>query len=157
MTNREYTALVEKGIFPEDPFVPIDAPFTNTNGTIENLVLEKFASAALIKSTAGALRANHWHRTDWHYAYILQGEIIYFWRPEGSKERPQQRLFKPAEMFFTPPRVEHAMFFPCETTFLTFAKNTRDHEHHEEDLVRVNMIGPPRSIYDLRSFSFPGT
>jgi hypothetical protein len=43
-------------------------------------------------------------------------------------------------MFFTPPLVEHAMFFPEPTTFITFAKNVRDHEHHEDDVVRVKLV-----------------
>jgi hypothetical protein len=43
-------------------------------------------------------------------------------------------------MFFTPPLVEHAMFFPIDTVFLTFAKNVRDTEHHESDVVRIPII-----------------
>ena len=43
-------------------------------------------------------------------------------------------------MFFNPPLVEHAMFFPVKTIFLTFAKNVREHDNHEKDLVRIELI-----------------
>ena len=57
-------------------------------------------------------------------------------------------------MFFTPPMVEHAMFFPVESTFITFAKNRRDHENHESDLVRVKLadviFNKEKKQYQLR-------
>lgn len=140
MTNREYTALVDKGQFPEDPYVPLDEPFVNTNGAIQNLLLERFTSAAVIRSRAGAIRANHYHKTDWHYAYVVSGAIRYYWRPVGSKEQPKSKVFTAGQMFFSPPLVEHAMAFLDDTVFLTFAKNIRDTAHHEEDVVRVPLI-----------------
>jgi hypothetical protein len=48
--------------------------------------------------------------------------------------------FPAGTMFFTPPLVEHAMVFPEQTSFITFAKNVRDHEHHEADLVRIKLV-----------------
>jgi hypothetical protein len=50
--------------------------------------------------------------------------------------------------------VEHAMFFPVESTFITFAKNRRDHENHESDLVRVKLadviFNKEKKQYQLR-------
>lgn len=140
ITNKQYTSLVDHGQYPEDPGVPIDSHFENENGKISNLVLEKFSSAAIIQSVQGAIRANHFHKTDWHYTYILSGAVSYWWRPTGSKDRPKSRLFERGQMFFTPPLVDHAMYFPIESTIITFAKNLRDHDHHEEDVVRVPLI-----------------
>jgi dTDP-4-dehydrorhamnose 3,5-epimerase-like enzyme len=144
LTNREFSALVDKGTFPEQVAVPIDAPFVNANGEIHNLLLERFTSVALIRSNPGAIRANHFHKTDWHYSYVQSGEVWYYWRPVGSKERPRHQVFPAGTMFFTPPLVEHAMFFPVDTTFLTFAKNIRDTAHHEEDVVRIPIIAAAR-------------
>lgn len=140
LSNREFSALVDRGDFPDQVEVPLDAPFINENGIIQNLLLERFTSAAIITSVAGAVRANHYHKTDWHYAYVVSGAIDYFWRAVGSKEQPTKRRFGPQTMFFTPPMVEHAMFFPEPTAFITFARNVRDTEHHEADLVRVKLI-----------------
>lgn len=140
LSNREFSAQVEAGRFPEQVAVPLDAPFVNQNGTIQNLLLERFTSAAIITSVAGAVRANHWHKTDWHYSYVVSGAVEYYSRPVGSNAPPKHERFEAGQMFFTPPNVEHAMFFPVDTTFLTFAKNIRDEKHHEEDVVRVKLI-----------------
>lgn len=144
LSNREFSALVDKGSYPDQVAVPIDAPFVNQNGEIFNLLLERFTSVALIRSVAGAVRANHYHKTDWHYSYVQAGVVWYYWRPIGSKDRPKHEKFPAGTMFFTPPMLEHAMFFPEETTILTFAKNIRDTEHHESDVVRVPLIEASR-------------
>ena len=159
LSNREFSALVDKGTFPDQVAVPLDEAFVNANGEIQNLVLERFTSAALIKSVAGSVRANHYHKTDWHYSYVLNGAVWYYWRPVGSQEQPQHQVFGPGTMFFTPPLVEHAMVFPEQTDFLTFAKNVRDHEHHEADLVRVNLVGVARDANAKGGWkvSFPTT
>jgi hypothetical protein len=157
LSNREFSALVDSGRFPEQVAVPLDAPFVNDNGTIQNLLLERFTSAALITSVKGAVRANHYHKTDWHYSYVVSGAVEYFVRPVGSRDRPSQTRFPAGSMFFTPPLVEHAMFFPEPTTFITFAKNVRDHAHHEEDVVRVKLVEAraDSSAPGGYSFTFP--
>ena len=140
LSNREFSALVDQAKFPEQVAVPLDAPFVNVNGEIQNLLLERFTSVALIRSVAGAVRANHYHKTDWHYSYVLSGCVWYYWRQAGSGDQPRHENFAAGTMFFTPPMVEHAMVFPEETSFLTFARNIRDNEHHEADLVRVPLV-----------------
>ena len=72
-------------------------------------------SAVLIKSTAGSLRANHYHKTDWHYCYILSGSIEYFHRITGSTQDPNMILVKSGQMVFTPPMIDHAMLYTKET------------------------------------------
>lgn len=142
MTNDEYTQAVDEGRWPEDCAVPLDDPFVNANGKIQNLVLKPMNSATAITSVKGAVRANHWHKTDWHYSYVASGRILYFERPVGSTEIPEPRSFGPGEMFFTPPNREHAMLFAEDTVFITFARNVRSHEKHEEDVVRMPFITP---------------
>jgi uncharacterized RmlC-like cupin family protein len=144
LSNRDFSSLVNAGQYPDQVEVPLDEPFVNANGKIQNLLLEKFTSAALISSVAGALRANHFHKTDWHYSYVVDGEVWYYWRPVGTNAPPSHARFRAGEMFFTPPLVEHAMFFPEKTVFLTFARNVRDHEHHESDVVRVELVTASR-------------
>ena len=117
-----------------------EEPFVDERGIIQPIVDVDLKSAVLITSKKGSIRANHYHKTDWHYAYILQGKIDYFWRKIGDKEKTHSETFSKNQMFFTPPLVEHAMFFPVETIFITFAKNRRDHDNHESDLVRVQLI-----------------
>lgn len=140
LSNREFSKQVDELRYPEQVIVPLDPPFVNGNGEIQNILLERFTSAAVIRSVPGAIRANHYHKTDWHYSYLVSGEIWYFWRPLGAKSRPEAVRVKAGQMFFTPPLVEHAMVFPTESVFLTLAKNIRDTAHHEEDVIRVPLV-----------------
>lgn len=140
--NQKYTKAVDGGEYPTDPAVPIDPGFSDERGEICNLLLTPITSVAEIVSKKGSVRANHLHRTDWHYAYVVKGEVFYFERPPGSAEVPAPRRFGPGEMFFTPPGVEHAMLFSEDSTIMTFAKNVRTHDNHEADLERVVFVTP---------------
>lgn len=141
-TNDTYTAKVESGNWPKDCSVPLDEAFKDARGIIQNLILRPCTSVAVIHSSACTLRANHYHKTDWHYAYVISGKVLYFERPVGFTEVPDPRCFRPGEMFFTPPMTEHCMAFPIETVIVTMAKNIRSHENHEFDLVRVDFVKP---------------
>jgi dTDP-4-dehydrorhamnose 3,5-epimerase-like enzyme len=140
MTPDEYTQAVDDGNYPKDPVVPMETPFVDERGVIQNLLLKPMTSAAMIVSKKGSVRANHLHRTDWHYAYVVSGEILYFERDIGSTEIPEPMKFTAGQMFFTPPMREHAMLFSQDTVFLTLAKNVRSHENHEADLERVSFV-----------------
>jgi quercetin dioxygenase-like cupin family protein len=138
--NQLFADKVAKGHFPEAPIVPLDDIFKDTRGTINNLLLSPVTSIARISSKKGTVRANHYHLTDWHYAFVESGEIYYFEREVGSQIVPDPQPMRAGMMFFTPPNVEHAMLFTQDTIFFTFAKNIRSHVSHESDLVRVSFI-----------------
>jgi quercetin dioxygenase-like cupin family protein len=140
--NDSYTSAVDRGAWPEDPRVPLDPPFVNASGFIQNLVLKPVSSVASIGSIKGSVRSNHYHRTDFHYIYVASGSLAYVERPVGSLEIPTPVIFRKGDMFFTPPMKEHATVFLEDTIIITMAKNVRSHEEHEADLVRVAFITP---------------
>jgi uncharacterized RmlC-like cupin family protein len=88
------------------------------------------------------VRANHYHQTDWHFCYVLSGEIEYYHRPHGSAKRPEKVVIEEGQMFFTPPLVDHAMVFPKDTIFLTWGRNSREQEVYEADVRRIAPINP---------------
>ena len=130
----------EKASWPQDPLVPLEKPYVDARGAIQPLVDEMMKSAVMIESKQGSLRANHYHKTDWHYCYVVAGAIEYYHRPTGSTEDPECLIVKAGEMVFTPPMVDHGMKFPEDTTFLTLSRNPRDQQSYEADVVRVNML-----------------
>lgn len=130
----------EKASWPKDPLVSLEKPFVDARGAIQPLVDEMMKSAVMIDSKKGSLRANHYHRTDWHYCYVVAGTIEYYHRPTGSTEDPECLIVKAGEMVFTPPMVDHGMKFPEDTTFLTLSRNPRDQASYEADVVRVDML-----------------
>jgi quercetin dioxygenase-like cupin family protein len=130
----------ETASWPKDPLVPLEKPFVDARGAIQPLVDEMMKSAVMIESKKGSLRANHYHKTDWHYCYVVAGTIEYYHRPTGSTEDPECLIVKTGEMVFTPPMVDHGMKFPEDTRFLTLSRNPRDQKSYEADVVRVDML-----------------
>ena len=132
----------ESAAWPKQARVPLEAPFIDARGAIQPLVEADMKSALLISSAAGTVRANHYHKSDWHYCYVVSGAIEYFHRTVGSTAPPQREIFRAGELFFTPPLVEHAMRFSEDTVFLTLSRNARDQAAYEDDLVRVQLVDP---------------
>ena len=120
--------------------MPLESPFADERGQIQPLVDATMESCVLITSKKGTVRANHFHRTDWHYCYVLSGSIEYYHRPHGSAEPPEKVMIKAGQLFFTPPMVEHAMVFPEDTVFLTLGRNSRRQEVYEADVRRVTLV-----------------
>lgn len=137
MKNKEYTDSVDVGKFPETPIVPLDSPFIDDRGTIQNLLNTPIHGAAIITSKKGAVRSNHWHRTDWHYLYLISGSMMYYERHVfSSASMSGPYLVKAGQMVFTPPNIIHKTEFLEETVLLSFSKRNRDHASHEADVVR---------------------
>ena len=132
----------EKASWPKQPKVPLEKPFTDIRGVLQPLVDEMMKSAVMIESKKGTLRANHYHKTDWHYCYVISGTMEYFHRPTGSDKEPERLLVRAGEMVFTPPMVDHAMKFPEDTVFLTLSRNPRNQLAYESDVVRVEVVDP---------------
>ena len=73
----------EKASWPKEPLVSLEKPFVDSRGAIQPLVDKMMKSAVMIESKKDSLRANHYHKTDWHYCYVVSGTIEYYHRPTG--------------------------------------------------------------------------
>ena len=125
------------------PIVSFTETFSDDRGSILSLLsFEKpsIGSVVLIDSKKGSIRANHYHKTDWHYCYVVSGSIDYYARDVNSTSPPVLTHIKKGQLFYTPPMLEHAMCFPEDTVFLTYGGGTRKQEEYEADLVRVQLI-----------------
>jgi len=131
-------ALREK--FLNNPVVKLESPFVDERGAIYPIVDETMESCVIITSKKGCVRANHYHKTDWHYCYVVEGQIEYHWRPVGDAAAPRVITIGEGECFFTPPMVEHAMLFNQDTKFLTLGRNPRDQKSYEADVERINLL-----------------
>ena len=120
--------------------VDLAEPFADARGSIQPLVAGDFKAAQLITSKAGTVRANHYHKDDSHYMYIVSGEFDYYFRPTGSVEEPECLRVKAGEMVYTPPMYDHAVKFVEDTTFINFASCDRDQSTYEDDIVRIELI-----------------
>lgn len=126
--------------WPKGIVVPLEPPFVDSRGRIQPLLDTMFRSAVLIESKKGAVRANHYHKTDWHYCYMVSGRMEYFERKTGSADKPKKLVVEPGQMVFTGPMMDHAMRFLEDTVWLTLSRNPRDQASYEADVVRVPLI-----------------
>jgi len=120
--------------------MPIRAAFVDARGAIRNLVDAPFTSAAVITSVAGAVRGNHYHKTDYHYCWLQSGRMLYYQRPAGSTRKPTRTVITAGQLFYTPPNYEHAMQFTKASVMFVFARNDRHMADYESDTVRVAPI-----------------
>ena len=148
MTSFKISPLTEEEMkdWPKHPLVNLEKPFVDLRGSIQPLVDSIMKSAVMIHSKAGSLRANHYHKTDWHYCYVISGKIKYYHKELNSDKAPELLIVEKGNMVFTPPLVEHCMKFPEDTLFLTLSRNPRDQETYELDVIRTNLIDPSNSI-----------
>jgi quercetin dioxygenase-like cupin family protein len=142
MSNKEYVDLVNQGKFIDSlsAMVPLDPPFTDDRGVIQNLWLGNCGSVTLITTKAGSVRANHTHHGgDWHAAYVISGEIKYsHGDPNPMGGIIIECTFKAGDMFFSPPEVWHKMEFPVDTVFITMNGICKNHENYEKTIERLN-------------------
>lgn len=126
--------ILTRNITPE--FVDVRGAITKIldNGTAIKSIL-------LITSKAGAVRANHYHKKDSHYSYLLSGKMEYSEKPVSGGE-VQTAVLSAGDMVFTPPEMIHAMRFLEDSVFLALATEPRSQEDYEVDTVRIELIKP---------------
>lgn len=110
---------------------------SDKRGSIISLVDEKVKNVSIITCLPKTLRSNHWHKKDWHYMYVLEGLMEYFF---VSKNKVFFMKIKKGDNVFTPPNELHATYFPVKTVLLVSSKNPRDKKTYERDTVREKLI-----------------
>jgi len=120
-----------------DVIVPLRASFVDERGEISNLIDAPLTSVAVIRSVKGAVRGNHYHKTDYHYCWLQSGGMIYAHRKVGEAAPPRRWVIAPGQLFYTPPMHEHVMVFTEDSVLLAFARNNREMANYEADTVRI--------------------
>lgn len=114
---------------------------SDERGSILSIVDEPVQNVSIITCNPGALRSNHWHHKDFHFMYILEGEIDYFYRDIDDGEIKYLKV-RAGDNIFTPDTEVHATYFPVKTVMIVSSKYPRDQETYEADTVREALITP---------------
>lgn len=106
-------------------------------GSILSIVDEQVKNVSIITCLPKTIRSNHSHKKDWHYMYVLEGIMEYFF---VRKNKTFFLKINKGENVFTPPRELHATYFPVRTVLLVSSKNPRDRKTYEKDTIRKKLI-----------------
>ena len=120
--------------------VKVDNVFNDLRGSIINITNLPIKNVAYINSKKNTIRSNHYHKTDWHFIYVLKGSFKYYSQDLITKKKNRSLLVKKGELIFTPPKIIHATYFLENTEILALSRNLRDTKNYEKDTVRVELI-----------------
>lgn len=132
-------------------FVKKIKPFhTDARGEMFYL-LDKSApitSALYITCKKGAIRANHYHKKDTHYSYMINGSMEYTYkklktqssRLAAKRAKLKTVIVSAGEIVETPPMTMHAMRFLEDSVFIALTTEARDQKKYEKDTVRVKLV-----------------
>ena len=126
--------------YPNKIKVKLSGSFKDHRGQIINISNELFKSCAIISSKKNSIRANHYHKKDWHYCYVLKGKIEYYYRKHGLRTKPKKITINKGDLFFTPPMIDHAMKFVEYTEFITLGGGNRSQINYEKDTQKIILI-----------------
>lgn len=117
--------------------------FIDERGYITRLVNDddlKLRAVLYITSKAGTERANHYHKSDYHYVYCLSGKFRYSEKDMHKPNSPiESVILKPGDLVLSKPMIAHSMEFLEDTVFLAFTTETRQQDKYESDTVRIKI------------------
>ena len=120
--------------------VNLQEGYADERGIIQPLCDLNMKSASIIVSKKNTWRANHYHKSDWHFIYVLEGSFEYYYKKTNSQDKIKKIIVKKDQLLFTGPLVDHAMFYTEETKLIVLSKNPRDQKTYEEDTVRIDFM-----------------
>ena len=126
--------------------------FKDKRGWLKKILDGNFSSCIEVYSKKGSVRANHYHKKDKHFIYVISGEILYFYKDRKKGSKTNIKLMKKNNLFFTPAMQEHMAYFTKNTHFLAFSTRKRTRFDYEKDLIRINMRDYPEVESAIRMY-----
>ena len=112
---------------------------SDTRGEILSIVDAKIQNVSIITSNANIIRSNHYHKKDFHFMYVLEGKIDYFYKKINDDRVNYIEVLK-GNNIFTPNLEIHATYFPVPTKLIVSSGFPRDQKTYEKDTVRVDFL-----------------
>ena len=118
--------------------IKVKSSFKDKRGVITNVLEEKINSVVLITCKKGAIRANHYHKKDSHWSYIISGSMEYY--EENRSGKMDKIIVKKGEMVYSAPKVPHAMKFLEPSVFIALTTKKRKSGKYDKDTVPYKLI-----------------
>lgn len=118
--------------------------FVDKRGGIARIVdQDKFPIRAVLRITskAGTTRANHVHKTDYHYIYIESGKCEYSEKdPNNPSGKVETVILEPGDLVLTSPGIIHGVKFLENTVLYAFTTERRGRVQYEKDIERIKIV-----------------
>ena len=111
----------------------------DARGEILSIVDEKISNVSIITCAKSTIRSKHYHKKDFHFMYVLEGKIDYFYK-SLENETIRYISVEVGDSIFTPCMEIHATFFPVTTKLIVSSGFPRDQKTYENDTVRVEFL-----------------
>ena len=117
--------------------IDVHESFVDKRGKITNILEEPITSVVIITCKKGSIRANHYHKKDSHWSYIIEGKMEYYEEKNGKVEKA---IVKDGQMVYSAPGVPHAMKFVKKSVFLALTTQKRLKGKYEKDTIPYEII-----------------
>jgi quercetin dioxygenase-like cupin family protein len=117
--------------------------FIDDRGTMSHLLGKNIniTSILLVTSKKNSVRANHYHKKDVHYLYLLKGKMQYSYKKANLKTAHKEtKIVNANHLVKTSAMKVHSMKFLEDSIFLAFSIRPRDRINYEKDTVRIDKI-----------------
>jgi len=118
----------------------IDPAFVDARGEIHNLFEGQIGHVALITSKKGTVRANHYHKQDLQFIYLVSGAYESVSCPIDNPSQKQVLQVRPGDIVETPTLVAHAQKFTEDSVFLAFSTRLREQGKYEDDTIAFKVV-----------------
>ncbi len=118
----------------------IDPAFIDERGEIINVFEGHVGHVALITSKKGSVRANHYHKEDIQYMYLVSGAYDSHACEVNNPDNKQVLHVKAGDIIKTPPLVAHAQKFTEDSVFLSLTTREREDGKYENDTLAYQVI-----------------
>lgn len=122
-------------------------------GNIISIVDHEISNVSIITCNSNSLRSNHYHMKDFHFMYVLEGKIDYFFKDINKHDNTSYIEVNVGETIFTPNLEIHCTYFPIKTTLVVSSCYPRDKVTYEKDTVRVDYISYDNLDYYLNHYA----
>ena len=118
----------------------IDPAVVDWRGEIHNIFEGTLGHVALITSKKGTVRANHYHKKDLQYIFLVSGAYESYCCDVRSPEKKQVLKVRPGDIVYTPPLIAHAQKFTEDSVFLALTTLQREKGKYENDTIAFQVI-----------------
>ena len=124
-------------------------------GGIISIVDHQVSNVSIITCNSNSIRSNHYHLKDFHFMYVLEGKIDYFFKDIDNKKDNNTSYIEVnvGETIFTPNLEIHCTYFPIKSTLIVSSCYPRDQVTYEKDTVRVDYIDHNNLDYYLTHYA----